>query len=80
MSPLLRKSFDQSWFRWKEKEKEMIVLREREREREVEERERRRIFGGDVGDGDDDGVLCEEMLGVVRFLFGGEVDFGYLDC
>jgi len=38
---------------------------------------RRIVFGGDLGD---DGSLCCKMLDVVKSLFEGEVDFGYLDA
>lgn len=70
------------------REEEMALIREeemvlalggeevRERDREAEER---RIFGGVGGESGDDGSLCPKMLEVVRFLFGGDVDFGYLD-
>jgi len=40
----------------------------------LEECEQQRIFGGDVGD---DMSLCPKMLEVVKFLFGGDDDFGY---
>lgn len=78
-SPMMRKNFDQSWSRWKEREfkremEEMEAMRQRECER-------KRVFGGEcgVGEGVDDVLLCPKMLEVVRFLFGGDIDFGYLD-
>jgi hypothetical protein len=68
-SPLLRQQFDQSWKRWKALEAEKITQAEMERQEFASER--CRLFGGDV---DDDVSLCENMLGVVHFLWG-DIDY-----
>lgn len=73
-SPLFRQNFNQSWLRWKERE---LAQEKAEKEQAWREMEmRRRVFGGDVGD---DGSLCCKMLDVVKSLFEGDIDFGYLD-
>lgn len=83
-SPLRRRTFEQSWQIWKAREAsaqadrdaEIEAQRFRERESESKRREMEseqcRLFGGDVGD---DVSLCPAMLDVVRFLFGGEIDY-----
>ncbi|KAG9244865.1 hypothetical protein BJ878DRAFT_541853 [Calycina marina] len=73
VSPMLRQTFDQSWARWKlreAEEKEALALIEaaEQAEKLAMEREQIKLFGGDVGD---DVSLCEPMLRVMSYLFGG---------
>jgi len=65
-SPLLRLNFDQSWERWQARKAEEKSVAEMDQMQL--EQEQIKMFGGELND---EVGLCEPMLQVVYFLFGG---------